>query len=76
MLTIDISCVFMRSTDMFRSVAMSSTPVLATSMAMSPMWLSCNHWRISPNPMASLRFVKWVGTVCVYDVRARVMGGG
>ena len=55
---------------------MSSTPVLATSMAMSPMWLSCNHWRISPNPMASLRFVKWVGTVCVYDVRARVMEGG
>ena len=76
MLTIDMSCVFMRSTDMFRSVVMSSTPVLATSMAMSPMWLSCNHWRISPNPMTSLRFVKWVGTVCMCNVRARVMGGG
>ena len=54
---------------------MSSTPVLASSMAMSPMWLSCNHWRISPNPMASLRFVKWVGNVCVWDVRARVVDG-
>ena len=61
---------------MFRSVVMSSIPVLATSMAMSPMWLSCNHWRISPNPMTSLRFVKLVGTVCMCNVRARVMGGG
>ena len=26
--------------------------------------------------MASLRFVKWVGNVCVCDVRARVVEGG
>ena len=39
-------------------------------MAMSPMWLSCNHWSISPNPMASLRFVSVGWDVCVWLVRA------
>ena len=42
----------------------------ATSMAMSPMWLSCNHWSISPNTMASLRFREVGLGVNVCDVRA------
>ena len=33
-------------------------------MAISPMRLSCNHWSMSPNPMASLRFVK-LGRECM-----------
>ena len=53
MLVMETPCSFMVSMLMFRRVFMSSTPVRATSMAMSPMWLSCNHWSISPNPMAA-----------------------
>ncbi len=65
MLVMDTPCVFMVSMVMIRSVFMSSTPVRATSMAMSPMWLSCNQRSMSPNPMASLRFVR-LGRECVY----------
>ena len=55
---------------------MSSAPVRATSMAMSPMWLTCDHWSISPNPMASLRFREVGLGVTVCGVRALTISIG